>query len=98
MRLGKGLRHESLYADGLIFTSDSMGSILKKLTNWKDSIKSKGLKINNRKTKLMVSGSKGELPTSKIDPYGIRGKMVPTNFMLSINAKESMDDAVNGKS
>ena len=42
--------------------------------NWKDALKSKNLKLNNRKTKVMESGSEGGLFKSKIDPCGDCGR------------------------
>ena len=47
--------HEILYLDDLVLLSNSVKGIRKKFANWKDSSESKGLKINNQKTKLMVS-------------------------------------------
>ena len=41
--------------------------------------KSKGLKVNVEKTKMMVSGTEGEVVMSKIDPCGICGKRVGSN-------------------
>ena len=43
---------------------------------------SKGLKVNTKKTKSMVSGSEGELFKCKIDPCGVCGRRVMTNSLL----------------
>ena len=40
------------------------------------------MKVNIKKTKLMVSGSEGELYKSKIDPCGVCGKRVMANSVL----------------
>ena len=40
------------------------------------------LKINTRKTKVMVSGSEGEVFKSKIDPCGVCGRRVMANSVL----------------
>ena len=42
-------------------------------------MESKGLKVNTTKTKVMVSGSEGELFKSKIDPCGVGGRRVMAN-------------------
>ena len=42
-------------------------------------MESKGLKVNVRKTKMMVSGTKEEIILSNIDPCGICGKRVGSN-------------------
>ena len=44
--------------------------------------KSKGLKVNLKKTKVMVSGSKGEILKSKFDPCAKCGKRVMANSMM----------------
>ena len=77
----EGLMHEILYADDLVITSDSMEDLREKFGKWKDSLESKGMKINIGKTKLMVSGMEGELTRSKIDPCGICGRRVMANSM-----------------
>ena len=47
-----------------------MEDLKERLRNWKDALESKGLKVNTRKTKVMVSGSR-VLVKSKIDPCGV---------------------------
>ena len=42
-------------------------------------MKDKGLKVNVGKTKMMVSGTEGEIRSSKIDPCGICGNRVRSN-------------------
>ena len=39
----------------------------------------KGLKVNVGKTKMMVSGTEGEITSRKIDPSEVRGKRVRSN-------------------
>ena len=62
------LIHEILDADDSILMRESIKRHSKEIANWKDSLESKGLKTNNQKIQLMGSGSKGELPISKINP------------------------------
>ena len=51
-----------------------MADLKERFWNWKDALESKGLKVNTRKTKVMVSMSEGKLFKSKIDPCGVCGK------------------------
>ena len=67
----RGVVDELLYADDLVFMSEDMEDLKKRFLNWKDALESKGIKVNTRKTKVMVSGSEGELFKSKIDPCGV---------------------------
>ena len=74
--------NELLCADDLVIMSKDMEDLKERFWNWKDALESKGLKVNTRKTRLMVSGSEGELFKSKIDPCGVCGRRVMANSVL----------------
>ena len=74
--------NEILYADDLVLIGETMDDLKEKFWKWKKALESKGLKINIRKTKMMISGSEGELFKSKIDPCGVCGKRVMANSVL----------------
>ena len=78
----RGVVNELLYADDLILMSETMKDMKERFWNWKDALESKSLKVNTRKTKLMVCGSEGELFKSKIDPCGVCGRRVMANSVL----------------
>ena len=78
----RGVVNELLYADDLVVMSEDMEDLKERFWNWKDALESKGLKVNTIETKLMVSGSEGELFKSKIDPYGVCGRRVMANSVL----------------
>ena len=78
----EGLMYEILYADDLVLMSESMQNLKKKFSKWKEAFKSKGLKVNLKKTKVMVSGSKGEVLKSKVDPCAKCGKRVMANSVM----------------
>ena len=59
-----------------------MKYVKKRFWNWKDALKSKYLMVNTRITKVVVSGSEGELFKSKIDPCGVCGRRVMANSVL----------------
>ena len=71
--------NELLYADDLVIMSEDMEDLKERIWNWKGALESKGLKVNTRKTKVMVSGSEGELFKSKIDPCGVCGRRIMVN-------------------
>ena len=54
----------------------------RKVFKWKEAFESKGLKVNLKKTKVMVSGSKGEVFKSTVDPCAKCGKRVMANSMM----------------
>ena len=69
----RGVVNELLYADDLVIMSEDMEDLKERFWNWKDALESKGLKVNTRKTKLMVSGSESEpRSTSDIRDSNIR--------------------------
>ena len=74
--------NELLYADGLVLMSETTGDLKERFWNWKDALEGKSLKVNTRKTKVMVSGSKGELFKNKKDPRGVCRKRVMANSVL----------------
>ena len=66
-----GLMSEMLYADDLVLTSETIERLREKFWKWKGAFESKGLNVNLRKTKVVVSGAEGEVTVSKVDPCGI---------------------------
>ena len=77
----EGLLNEMLYADDLVLMSESLAGLREKFWKWKEALESKGLKVNLGKTKMMVSGTGGEILESKIDPCGMCGKRVKANSL-----------------
>ena len=75
----EGLLNEILYADDLVLMSESLEDLRERLQRWRSALEDKGLKVNVEKTKMMVSGTEGEIVLSKIDPCGICGKRVGSN-------------------
>ena len=59
-----GVVNELMYADNLVIMSKDMEDLKERFWNWKDALESKGLKVNTRKTKVMVSGSEGNCGVS----------------------------------
>ena len=84
----KGLLNEILYADNLVLMSENLEDLRERLQRWRGSLESKGLKVNIRKTKMMVSGAEGEIVRSKVDPCGICGKRVMSNAVLCTVCKK----------
>ena len=78
----EGLMNEVLYADDLVLMGDSMEELRYKFGRWRESLECKGLKVNNIKTKVMVSGTDGEIQKSKTDPCGVCGRRVMVNSLL----------------
>ena len=54
----RGVVNKLLYADDLVLMSKDMEDLKERFWNWKDALKSKGLRVNAKKTKVMESGQK----------------------------------------
>ena len=78
----EGLMNEILYADDLVLMSKSTENLKEKFLKWKEAFESKGLKVNLKKVKVTVSGSKGEVLKSKVDPCAECRKRVMANLMM----------------
>ena len=78
----EGLLMEILYADDLVLMSECMDELRCKFKRWKEALERKGMRVNIAKTKVMVSGSEGEVLTSKVDPCGLCGRRVMTNSVF----------------
>ena len=48
--------NEILYADDLVLIGETMNDLKERFWKWKKALESKGLKINIKKTKMMISG------------------------------------------
>ena len=70
-----------LYADDLVLMSRQRKTLRERFGYWKVVLESKGLKVNTRKTKVMVNGSE-ELSKTKIDPCRVCGRRIMANSVL----------------
>ena len=77
----EGLMNEILYADDLVLMNEGIENLKEMFFKWKEAFESKGLKVNLKKTKVLVSGLKAEVLKSKIDPCAQCGKGGMENLM-----------------
>ena len=87
-RTRKGLLNEILCADNLVLMSENLEDLRESFQRWRGALESKGMKVNIRKTKMMVSGAEGEIVRSKVDSCGICGKKVMSNAVLCTVCKK----------
>ena len=64
----KGWMKQILYADDLVLMRETMEELRENFDESKEAFKSKGMRVNLGKTKLMGSGMEEETFDSKIDP------------------------------
>ena len=77
----EGSLHEILYADDVVLTDDTLEDLQARFGVWKSAFESKGMKVNIGKTRMMVSGTEGEVVKSRVDPCGVCGRRVMANSM-----------------
>ena len=78
----KSLINEILYVNDLVLMSESIENLKEKLLKWREAFKNKRLKVNLKKTKVMMSGLKSEVLKSKVDSCAKCGKRVMTNLVM----------------
>ena len=83
---GDGALSELMYAEDLVLTSETIEGLSNKLLKWKETLERKGLKVNLRKTKVMVfSGiTKDGMSKNKVDPCGVCRLRVKVNSVLCL--------------
>ena len=79
--------------DDFISISENINNWKAKFLNWKGAYKRKGLNVNPKKTKVMVSGLKGEILRSKFDPFAKCEKRVMTYSVMCTKCGECMVNA-----
>ena len=62
--------------------SENMENLKEKFLKLKEAFECKGLKVNRKKTKVMVSGLKDEVFNSKVDPCAKLGKREIANSVM----------------
>ena len=78
----KGWMKQILYADDLVLMEETMEELRHNFDEWRAVLKSKEMRVNLGKAKLMVSGMEEETFDSKIDPCGMYGTQVMSNSVL----------------
>ena len=84
----EGLMKEILCADDLVLMSEIIEKLKEKFLKWKEAFESKGLKVNLKKTKVMVSGSKGEALKSTTDLDAKCGKRVMASSAMCTKCRK----------
>ena len=92
-----GSMSEMLYTDDLVLTSETMEGLREKFWKLKEAFESKGLKVNLVKTKVVVSGTEGEVFVSKVDSFGICAKLVMANSVLCVKCRKWMQEDARSK-
>ena len=84
-----GLPWELLYADNLVIMADSLDELSVKLERWKAELSDKGLKVNTKKTKTMIS-KPGASPVQKTGKYpcSVCSKGVGSNSIQCTKCKQ----------
>jgi len=49
---------ELLYADDLVVIAENEDDLIKRLSEWKDNVENRGMRVNMNKTKVVISGER----------------------------------------
>ena len=87
--LPRGFSDGLLYADDLVIMAYSLDELSMKLERWKAELSAKGLKVNTKKTKIMIS-KPGASPVQKTGKYpcSVCSKGVGNNSIQCIKCKQ----------
>jgi len=71
---------ELLYADDLVVIAETEEDLIKRLTEWKNNVENRGMRVNMNKTKAMISGERKK-PVQKAARWlcGVCGRGVGSN-------------------
>ena len=86
LNLLEGALSELLHSDDLVQMSETIEGIGNKFIKWKEAFESMGLKVNLKKTKVMISGgiTKDGISKSKDDLCGVCSLRVKANSVLCL--------------
>ena len=90
----EGALSELLYTDDLVLMSETTEELRNKFLKRKEVFKSKGLKVNLGKTKVMVSCgiAKNGLTKSEVDPCDVCSFRVMANSVLCVQCSNWIRD------
>ena len=78
-----GAPWELLYADDLVIAAESLDELADKFLLWRNGLESRELKVNMKKTKVMISGPNlNTLRDTGKYPCGVCRKGVGSNYLL----------------
>ena len=76
---------ELLYADDLVVIAEREDDLIKRLNEWKDNVENRGMRVNMKKTKVMISGERQKQVQKAVRwPCGVYGRgavMLCTNVV-----------------
>jgi len=71
---------ELLYADDLVVIAETEEDLIKRLSEWKDFMENRGMRVNMNKTKVMISGERQKVTQNAVRwPCGVCGRGVGNN-------------------
>jgi len=74
------LTWELLYADDLVVIAETGEDLIKRLNEWKDNMKNRGIRVNMNKTKIIISGKWQKVMQKAVRwPCGVCGRGIGNN-------------------
>ena len=88
---------ELLYADDLAVIAETEEELIKRLNEWKDNVKSKGMRVNMNKTKVMISGERQKMRQKAVRwPCGVFSEGVGSNLIQCSSCQKWVHKKCNG--
>ena len=81
--ISSGCPQELFYADDLALVPETIEGLKGRLETWKGTLESEGLKVNLKKTKMMISENAGKVTKEATFPCAVSRNGVGNNSILS---------------
>jgi len=78
-----------LYGDYLVVIAETEEGLIKRLNEWKDFVKNRGMRVNMNKTKVMISGEWQKVVQKAVRwPCGVCARVVGNNSIQCTSCKK----------
>jgi len=84
-----------LCADDLVLIAETEDNLIKRLNEWKDNVKNRGMRVNMNKTKIMISGECQKQKAVRW-PCGVCGRGVGSNSIQCICCQKCVHKKCSG--
>jgi len=88
---------ELLYGDDLVVIAKTEEDLIKRLSDWKDNVENRSMRVNMNKTKVMISGER-QKPVQKAArwPCGVSGRGVGSNSIQCTSCQKWVHKRCSG--
>jgi len=88
---------ELLYVDDLVVIAETEDDLIKRLTQWKDNMENRGMRVNMNKTKVMIRGERQKVTQKAVRwPSGVCGRGIGNNSIQCTSCQKLLHRKCSG--